>query len=158
MLPDGLLKTFLDHLFRLVRGPWRRGQRSGFRPRLELLEGRAAPSGLAIAEAPAPPPAPAALVRVSEQAGSEADPRPLPVLAGRAFEDRLFGDETGDSVRGGKDLDVLFAGRLDFPPLPGLDGADAWCSGKDDVALIFASAESAGAAVTDVVFLDSSGW
>jgi hypothetical protein len=155
VLPDGLLKTFLDRLFRLARGRWRRDERSAFRPRLELLEGRAAPSGLAIAQAPPPPPAPSALVRVSEQGGvAEADPRRLPVLAGRAFEDRLFGDETGDSVRGGKDLDVLSASRLDFTPLPGL-GADAWCSGKDDVALIFAGADAAGAA--DALFIDS-GW
>ena len=160
MLPADFLKTILAPLFRLVCGPWRRDEAPAFRPRLEMLETRAAPVGLGLAEAP-PPPAVPALVRSSDQgAVADVERRPLPVLTSRAFRDRLFGDEPGDAVRGGKDLEVLFAGPLSFPPLSHLDDPDvtALCSGKDDTALIFARTDAEGAVVTDALFMDGSGW
>lgn len=158
MLPAGLLKNCLDGLIRLARRPWKRPEPSAFRPRLELLEPRAAPGGLSMAEVPAPAPAsPPALIRVSESLVIEREPRRLPVLAGRAFEDRLFGEESAEAVRGGKDLDELFAGPLSFPPLRSLDGDELdLYSGKDDTSLIFAKqAEEVVAA--DALFMDA-GW
>ena len=48
MLPSDFLKTFLDRLVRLARGRWRQSEPSAFRPRLELLEARAAPAAQAL--------------------------------------------------------------------------------------------------------------
>jgi hypothetical protein len=155
MLPTELLKTVLDRLIRLARGPWRHGESVAFRPQLEVLETRAAPGGLAFSEAYAQPPlSETALVRVTESLVIDKDPRRISALSSRPFDDRVFGDEPGNRVPG-KDLDVLFAERLSFTPMNDL-GADLTAvlrSGKDDTAFFFAQESAA----SDEVFLDA-GW
>ena len=82
MLPPGFLKDCLDRLLRLAGRPWGRAGSAAFRPRLELLEPRAAPGGLTLTDAFPPPPATEpALFRVSEalaatDAAARARPRP----------------------------------------------------------------------------------
>ena len=145
-----LWKAYLDRLYRLARS-WGRADSAPFRPRLELLEPRAAPSGLAMVEAfVSPASAEPAVFRVSESLATERA-RPTPALACRSFDDRLFGDESAERVRDGNDLEVLFAVPMRFDAND-LAGSDLY-TGKDDVSSLFARNDGAAC---DVVFIGAN--
>jgi hypothetical protein len=142
------LETLIRRFLRRTRS--RRDPAPTFRPTLERFESRAAPSAIVAAETLPGPPVPA-IVRVSASTQEDSS-RSRPVLSVRAFDDRLFGDEYGDALRGQKDRELFTPLRL-CPALdPALTDEEViYCSGKDDSFFLHAPNETR-TAVADAVF------